>query len=1200
MKLTKHTRNKTDNAEMFYGNSIATSPASELPRESPGMVPFANLATGSSATTLDISFGSTPSASKYKIEWFKRSPATPHFGKREIQLITGPNSGTNTNWETFTLSMGDLVKALPGTVDVIAGYKNVTTSVDFTGSIARGDDIKIAGTTYVVDTDAAKTFDATHLPLTSAYTGATATAVQAFQRHTTGNVAWNALDSEVKKELQNLPTIGIVSVNRTTLGNGFQWNVTFDFDEGDLSMLKPNSNLLNAGGELTTVSEFQKGVLPVGYASHEVNQGTTSYTIPNLDNGVDYYVRVAAYNDRGYGTPRPCTPSFASPKGTPAAPALVALSVKDNDALNVHYEETAGAMGSPVEKYKIELASTSAFSGPSLQTVEHTPTHRVQKITTAVHTAPFDGGATFTLSFGDYKGDYTQQVGGATMFVSIANGGNTITKSSGASFITLVSPGDFVKVGTTIFRVSTAVAISSNALPLANVSDASQTVTHTGTSVSNLPCFKSDTTLGAMSVNQGESYLITQWSDGTNNDQSSGVARGDLIRVGDAETGEIFRVHTTRTMNAGLIPLASVDDPSIAASFAGASLGNKPFYKLQTTGALPFAATAVQVKSALEALTLVGTVDVTRAVNGNGHTWTVSFSSDRGASTLTPLRPNGFLTLTSAVSSTQSVTVVGANDVEFAGLTSGVQYFARVTAKNGLGFGAAGASTPTSLSPSFQVPQPPTQVSVSVHSNAELLVEFEAPRSNGGNAVSKYLIEWDTNNDFDSTGGMALGKTTIEASSASAIADVQRVTVSDSHTTPNLGGFFSLTHDGQTTELLAHDTSALAMKSALEALCTVTSVSVSRTIVANGFTWQLTFSDMLYGGNLLGKLTASGVALTGGSTNTASVAVESNLAARVGRHTFSHIIPGLSTTAYYIRVSAYSTSGYSTPQISAPESITPAVTIPSAPRTVAATVQSPTSIKVTWAAPQTTGGNVIDSYKLEWDVIDSFNSQCNATCSASTRNALGTVRGISALEYTITALQPGQRYFFRVRAFSRDSIAVGTHGYGPVAVASPSPIYPMGVPGVPMGALLAFDTTSSLRVEYAAPEGTKPEGTNGAPVTKYKVEYSKRINEAQTVTVRGTAAMPSSGEFKLRFMAPNAHSYDTQCLKFNASAAEVENALQALSVIDGVTVSRDPITYGFRHTVHFDGDYHVNGDVFKWVLGVWRLGWGRGGGRGGE
>ena len=220
------------------------------------------------------------------------------------------------------------------------------------------------------------------------------------------------------------------------------------------------------------------------------------------------------------------------------------------------------------------------------------PSHRVQKITTAVHTAPFDGGATFTLSFGEFTGDYTQQVGGSTMFVNVANGGSTITKSGGTSFVTLVSPGDFVKVGTTIFRVSTSVAITSNALPIANVSNPTQAFTYTGTALSNLPCFKSDTTLGSMSVNQGESYLITQWSDGTNNDQSTSVARGDLIRIGDAATGEIFRVHTTRTMNAGLIPLAAVDDPSVAASFAGSSLVNKPFYKLQTTSPLGFAASS--------------------------------------------------------------------------------------------------------------------------------------------------------------------------------------------------------------------------------------------------------------------------------------------------------------------------------------------------------------------------------------------------------------------------------------------------------------------------------------------------------------------------------------------------------------------------------------------------------------------------------
>jgi hypothetical protein len=48
-------------------------------------------------------------------------------------------------------------------------------------------------------------------------------------------------------------------------------------------------------------------------------------------------------------------------------------------------------------------------------------------------------------------------------------------------------------------------------------------------------------------------------------------------------------------------------------------------YKLQTTAALSYAATTWDVKSALEALSLVANVDVDRVVLGNGYRWTVSF-----------------------------------------------------------------------------------------------------------------------------------------------------------------------------------------------------------------------------------------------------------------------------------------------------------------------------------------------------------------------------------------------------------------------------------------------------------------------------------------------------------------------------------------------------------------------------------------------
>ena len=115
------------------------------------------------------------------------------------------------------------------------------------------------------------------------------------------------------------------------------------------------------------------------------------------------------------------------------------------------------------------------------------------------------------------------------------------------------------------------------------------------------------------------------------------LARGDYLRVGDPVYGEVFRVSTNknRTFTSTSVPLASVEDPLADASFVGASLTSVPCFKRQTTRRLDVFATATDVKLALEELTLVGNVDVTRTINGNGYDWTVTFTNERKPRTAT-------------------------------------------------------------------------------------------------------------------------------------------------------------------------------------------------------------------------------------------------------------------------------------------------------------------------------------------------------------------------------------------------------------------------------------------------------------------------------------------------------------------------------------------------------------------------------------
>jgi hypothetical protein len=101
------------------------------------------------------------------------------------------------------------------------------------------------------------------------------------------------------------------------------------------------------------------------------------------------------------------------------------------------------------------------------------------------------------------------------------------------------------------------------------------------------------------------------------------------------------------------------------------------------------------------------------------------------------------------------------------GLTKGTFYFVRVSASNVNGAGPTQASTPASLNP-HATPSAPVSVVTSVTSNSMLTASWEPPTDDGGDAITGYLVEWDTANAFNS-GSLSphKGTTTVSATDRS-------------------------------------------------------------------------------------------------------------------------------------------------------------------------------------------------------------------------------------------------------------------------------------------------------------------------------------------------------------------------------------------------------------------------------------------------
>lgn len=278
-----------------------------------------------------------------------------------------------------------------------------------------------------------------------------------------------------------------------------------------------------------------------------------------------------------------------------------------------------------------------------------------------------------------------------------------------------------------------------------------------------------------------------------------------------------------------------------------------PLYKVQNTADLAHDATAADVKAAIETLTGACMVDVARSVMGNGYEWLVTFfggDGDGNDPLLRAMRPNALLLDSDADYVEPEAVVVPILRTELSTPLSGVPYYVRAAAVNVVGTGTFRTSSPTSLQPAAQPPTPPTRATVGPSSDTELIVQWDGPLSDGGETVSEYVVEWDTAATFDSgSDGNPLGLMVVDASEQGSVADVQAVRVSVEDGKFMAGSFF-LEYNGQVTGSIPFDASAVEVETALETLCTVGDVAVSRSLgpANGGYTWLVTMVAAAEGG----------------------------------------------------------------------------------------------------------------------------------------------------------------------------------------------------------------------------------------------------------------------------------------------------------------------------------------------------------------
>lgn len=178
---------------------------------------------------------------------------------------------------------------------------------------------------------------------------------------------YNATALQVQYALEELPTVGIVAVSRSSAdeNNGYTWAVTFMTDLGSLDLIVFDATSLTGTVASGTVTKLIPGVLPPFNSSDPIlglpigssiitNLSSLSVLMVGLDQGIPYYVRASAFNAIGqsafaYGSdvfvvPEPMQPS------PPQSPTLTSV---DANTLEVAFSPPALDGGNAVNFYKV-------------------------------------------------------------------------------------------------------------------------------------------------------------------------------------------------------------------------------------------------------------------------------------------------------------------------------------------------------------------------------------------------------------------------------------------------------------------------------------------------------------------------------------------------------------------------------------------------------------------------------------------------------------------------------------------------------------------------------------------------------------------------------------------------------------------------------------------------------------------------------
>ncbi len=690
----------------------------------------------------------------------------------------------------------------------------------------------------------------------------------------------------------------------------------------------------------SAITGYTATASPGGQFCTTPNGTTTNCTVAGLANGTSYTFTVTATNAVGVGNASVAS-AAAIPATAPSAPTGVAGTSYANTQSVVSWTASANSGGTPVTSYKVTSSGGQTCTTPNGTTTTCT-------VTGLTNGTPYTFTVTATNLAGTSGVSATSApatpatVPGAPTAVSATSYANTQSvvswtapaSNGGAAISSYTVTSNAGQVCTTPNGTTTTCTVTG----LTNGTSYTFTVTATnaaGTSSSSVasaaatPATVPTAPTAVTATSNANAQSVVSW---TNSSYNGGLAISGYTVTSSG--GQTCSASSSTCTVVGLTNGTTYTFTVTAANVVGNSPPSSPV-ATATPATVPSAPTGVTATSNANTQSVVS--------------WTASASNGGAAISSYTVTSNAGQVCTTPNGTTTTCTVTG--------LTNGTSYTFTVKATNSAGTSAASAASAAAIPAT--TPGAPTSVNASSYANAQSVVSWNAPASNGGVAISSYTVT--------SSGGQIC------------------TTPNGTTTTCTVAGLTNgtpYTFTVTATNSAGTSTSSAPSAAATPATTPGTPTGVTATSNANTqsvVSWTAPASN-------------GGAAITG-YTVTASPGI-ATCSATVTTCTVTGLTNG---TAYTFTVTAINAAG--TGSASAPSAAATPATTPSVPTSVTATSNANTQSVVSWTAPASNGGAAISGYK----------ATSNAGQFCTTPNGTTTT-------CTVTGLTNGTPYTFTVTA----------------------------------------------------------------------------------------------------------------------------------------------------------------------------------------